>query len=218
MKRAGEWHSIDLNENLVDGMLDGTVSRFVILHQEICSSDLSEIEVYGTIFSRFFWNQNWSCSSWYGSWLGRICHLFTGFQAIRASCDVTIQSISMHVFYHWEDVDLHCFQGTERNANRRQNARHKLKDCAMTYVRWICWNLHEGIIYWVSAACKGKAFVVFHWLYTQLVRYREFGGSFKELLRNQLEAHYHDVARQSGAGMFQRMKVGAIILTPYEEC
>lgn len=54
MKRAGEWHSIDLNENLVDGMLDGTVSRFVILHQEICSSDLSEIEVYGTIFSRFF--------------------------------------------------------------------------------------------------------------------------------------------------------------------
>lgn len=165
MKRAGEWHSIDLNENLVDGMLDGTVSRFVILHQEICSSDLSEIEVYGTIFSRFFWNQNWSCSSWYGSWLGRICHLFTGFQAIRASCDVTIQSISMHVFYHWEDVDLHCFQGTERNANRRQNARHKLKDCAMTYVRWICWNLHEGIIYWVSAACKGKAFVVFHWLF-----------------------------------------------------
>ncbi|KAG1750667.1 hypothetical protein EDD22DRAFT_1002569 [Suillus occidentalis] len=26
MKRAGEWQSIDLNENLVDGMLDGTVS------------------------------------------------------------------------------------------------------------------------------------------------------------------------------------------------
>jgi hypothetical protein len=70
----------------------------------------------------------------------------------------------------------------------------------------------------VFAACKGKAFVVFHSLYTPLVHYRQFGGSFKELLRNKLEAHYHDVAKQCGTGMFQRMKVGAIILTSYEEC
>jgi hypothetical protein len=42
MRREGEWQSIDLNEDLVDGMLDGAVSRFVILYQEICSSELSE--------------------------------------------------------------------------------------------------------------------------------------------------------------------------------
>lgn len=39
-----------------------------------------------------------------------------------------------------------------------------------------------------------------------LTMQREFCGSFKGLLRAALEDHYHVVGRESGAGMFQRMK------------
>jgi GTPase SAR1 family protein len=35
---------------------------------------------------------------------------------------------------------------------------------------------------------------------------RHFGGSFKGLLRDKLDVHYNNVARESGTGMFQRMK------------
>ncbi|KAG2071243.1 hypothetical protein BDR04DRAFT_1231241 [Suillus decipiens] len=39
-----------------------------------------------------------------------------------------------------------------------------------------------------------------------LTMQREFGGSFKGLLRTALEDHYHTVGRESGMGTFQRMK------------
>jgi hypothetical protein len=39
-----------------------------------------------------------------------------------------------------------------------------------------------------------------------LTMQREFGGSFKGLLRAALEDHYRAVGRESGVGMFQRMK------------
>lgn len=138
MKRAGEWHSIDLNENLVDGMLDGTVSS-----------------VWHDFFEVFLKSE-----------------LESLIMVIRASCDVTIQSI--------------------RDGAKRQPATKRAAQ-----IERLCNDI-----------CPLDMLKPARRDYLLGVRsmQREFGGSFKELLRDQLEAHYHDVARQSGAGMFQRMK------------
>jgi hypothetical protein len=40
---------------------------------------------------------------------------------------------------------------------------------------------------------------------------REFCGTFKGLLRKELEDNYHVMASEFGPGMFQRMKVGIVI-------
>jgi hypothetical protein len=49
MRREGEWGSVDLNEDLVQGMLDGAVSRCVILQCGTCHLNHQE-----SLWHKFF--------------------------------------------------------------------------------------------------------------------------------------------------------------------
>jgi hypothetical protein len=54
MRRAGEYQSIDLNEDLVDGMLDGTVSRFVIYIRRYVHLTCPKLKCMAQFFRWFF--------------------------------------------------------------------------------------------------------------------------------------------------------------------
>lgn len=137
MRREGEWRSTDLNEDLVNGMLEGTVSS--VWHDffnNVLKSELESLIV-----------------------------------AIQDHCDVTIQSIK---------------DGAKRRPKGKIATRIEecngirpldmLKPAQKDYL----WGIH--------------------------IMQRKFGGSFKGLLRDKLELHYHCVACESGTGMFRRMK------------
>ncbi|KAG1824905.1 uncharacterized protein BJ212DRAFT_1323161 [Suillus subaureus] len=138
MSREGEWRSTDLNEDLVDGMLEGTVSS-----------------VWHNFFNDFLKSE-----------------LESLIVAIHDHCDVAIQSI-------------------------KDGAKRKPK---------------EKIAMRIEKECNG--ILPLHMLKPAHMDYllgihmmqRKFGGTFKGLLRDELEAHYRDVARESGPGMFRRMK------------
>ncbi|KAG2070857.1 hypothetical protein BDR04DRAFT_1155090 [Suillus decipiens] len=132
MSREGEFRTIDLNEDLVNGMLDGTVSS--VWHNFF--NDILKSELESLIME------------------------------IRGHCDVTIQSI-------------------------KNGAKHKPK---------------QNVVARIEKECDGIRPLDMLKPAKKLVRYGEFGGSFKGLLHDKLEAHYRHVARQSGTGMFQRMK------------
>lgn len=138
MSREGEWQSTDLNEDLVNGMLDGEVSS-----------------VWHNFFNDFLKSERGSL-----------------IMAIRDHCDVVIQSIK---------------DGAKRKLGT-QNAARIEKECD-----GIC--LPDTLEYAQRGYLSG--------IYTMQ---REFGGSFKGLLRDKLEVHYHGVAKQCGPGMFRRMK------------
>lgn len=138
MRRAGEWQLIDLNEDLVDGMLDGTVSS-----------------VWHNFFDDFLKSE-----------------LESLIMVIRASCNATIQSI-------------------------RDGAKRKPATIHTARIERLCNDI-----------CPLDMLKPARNDYLSGVRQmqRNFGGSFKELLRNKLEDHYHEVGKESGPGMFQRMK------------
>ncbi|KAG2366121.1 hypothetical protein BDR07DRAFT_1607092 [Suillus spraguei] len=138
MSREGEFRTTDLNEDLVNGMLDGTVSS-----------------VWHNFFNDFLKSE-----------------LESLIVAIRDHCDVTIQSIK---------------EGAKRKPKQKVVARIE-KEC-------------DGIRP-LDMLKPAKS----NYLWSVQQMQREFGGSFKGLLRDKLEVHYRRVARQSGTGMFQRMK------------
>ncbi|KAG2064708.1 hypothetical protein BDR04DRAFT_1178393 [Suillus decipiens] len=138
MRRDGEWRTTDLNEDLVDGMLDGTVSS--VWHQFFNDFLKSELESLIT--------------------------------AIRDHHDVTIQSI-------------------------KDRAKRKPKQRV-----GVCIEKKSDGIRPLGMLKPAKS----DYLLSVQEMQREFGGSFKGLLRDKLEVHYRCVARQSGTGMFQRMK------------
>ncbi|KAG1881000.1 hypothetical protein F4604DRAFT_1953987 [Suillus subluteus] len=138
MTREGEWRSTDLNEDLVDGMLDGTVSS-----------------VWHDFFKTFLKSE-----------------LESLIVAIQDHCDVAIRSI-------------------------KDGAKRKPKGKIATHIEKECNGIRP------LDMLKPAQMDYLSGIH---VMQRKFGGSFKGLLRDKLEAHYHYVASESGTGMFQRMK------------
>ncbi|KAG0703404.1 hypothetical protein DFH29DRAFT_917013 [Suillus ampliporus] len=145
MRREGEWRLVDLNEDLVQGMLDGAVSS--VWHKfftDFIRLELQSLIVVSTL----------SCSH----------------DAISNHGDTAIQSIKNRA------------QRMATIASRINNA------CNLIHP----WDM-------IDPARE-------QYLSAILAMQREFCGSFKDLLRDELENHYQDMASESGPGMYQRMK------------
>ncbi|KAG2122752.1 hypothetical protein DEU56DRAFT_917729 [Suillus clintonianus] len=136
MRREGEWGSIDLNEDLVHGMLDGAVSS-----------------VWHNFFTDFVRSE-----------------LQSLIVAVSSKTDSAILAIKNRA------------QRMTTIAPRINNA------CNLIHPRDIINPAREA---YLSAI---------------LAMQREFCGTFKGLLRKELEDHYQCMASESGPGMYRRMK------------
>ncbi|KAG1824906.1 uncharacterized protein BJ212DRAFT_553558 [Suillus subaureus] len=132
MRREGEWGSVDLNENLVQGMLDGAVSSF---------------------FTDFIRSKLQSLAA-----------------AISNKADTAILSIKNRA------QRMATIAPRINNACKLIHPSDMIKPARETYLSAI------------------------------LAMQKEFCGTFKGLLREELEDNYHAMASESGPGMFQRMK------------
>ncbi|KAG1769931.1 hypothetical protein EV702DRAFT_1140210 [Suillus placidus] len=136
MRRGGEWGSVDLNEDLVQGMLDGAVS-----------------------------------SLWH--------NFFTEF--IRSELQSLVVAVS-------NKVDI-AILSIKNRAQRMTTIAPRINNA--------CNLIHP----WDMINPAREAY-----LSAILSMQKEFCGSFKGLLREELEGNYHAMASESGPGMFQRMK------------
>lgn len=136
MRREGEWRSIDLNEDLVHGMLDGAVS-----------------------------------SVWH--------NFFTDF--VRSE----LQSLVVAVSSKTDSAIL----AIKNRAQRMTTIAPRINNaCNLIHPRDIINPAREAYLSAILAMQK------------------EFCGTFKGLLRKELEDHYQCMASESGPGMFRRMK------------
>ncbi|KAG2144409.1 uncharacterized protein EDB93DRAFT_1329269 [Suillus bovinus] len=138
MRREGEWQSIDLNEQLVCDMLEGTVSS--VWHELFNDSWKSELELL--------------------------------INAILLHYRVVIGSI-------------------------KDETKQLVKNKVATRVQKACDAIQPED---VLNTAKNR------YLFAISKMQREFGGSFKGFIRDELEAHYVNVGSEHGKGMFQRMK------------
>lgn len=136
MRRGGEWGSVDLNEDLVQGMLDGAVS-----------------------------------SLWH--------NFFTEF--IRSELQSLVEVVS-------HKVDM-AILSIKNRAQRMTTIAPRINNA--------CNLIHP----WDMINPAREAY-----LSAILSMQKEFCGSFKGLLREELADNYHAMASESGPGMFQRMK------------
>lgn len=135
MHREGEWQSIDLNEDLVCGMLEGSVSS--IWHE--------------------LFNDSW-----------------------KSELELLIHSILGH---------YRTAVGSIKDGEK-QNAKPKIATRVQDAIK------AEDIL----DTAKQR------YLFAISKMQREFGGSFKGFIRNELKAHYDLVGSEHGKGMLQRMK------------
>lgn len=117
---------------------------------------------------------------------------------------------SVSILLHgWSNPNVNLISVQRIEPNEQQQSHHTSTMHVTLYTHLISWILHETSTCQPFWQCNGNVFRCRHDLFTyRPCHRRDFCGSLKGLMRAALEDHYRVVGRESGVGMFQRMKVG----------